>query len=38
MPFMRERYGEAAYSMLMKVKQAIDPNNTLNPGNLEGES
>ena len=36
-PFLRERYGEAAYAMLLKVKKAIDPNNILNPGNLEGE-
>jgi len=36
-PFFRERYGQAAYSMLMNVKRAIDPNNILNPGNLEGE-
>jgi len=39
MPFFRERYGEAAYSMLLNVKKAIDPNDILNPGNLmEGES
>ncbi|MBA7592596.1 hypothetical protein ES708_34784 [subsurface metagenome] len=36
-PFLKERYGQAAYSMLMTVKKAIDPNNILNPGNLEGE-
>lgn len=35
--FFRERYGEGAYAMLMNVKRAIDPNNILNPGNLEGE-
>jgi FAD/FMN-containing dehydrogenase len=35
--FFRKRYGEAAYSMLMGVKKTIDPNNILNPGNLEGE-
>ena len=35
--FFRERYGEAAYTMLMNVKRAIDPNNILNPANLEGE-
>jgi glycolate oxidase len=35
--FLRERYGEAAYSMLMAIKETIDPNNILNPGNLEGE-
>jgi glycolate oxidase len=36
--FLRERYGEPAYSMLMSIKRTIDPNNILNPGNLEGES
>ena len=35
-PFLRERYGEAAYSMLMAFKKSIDPNDILNPGNLEG--
>jgi len=37
MPFFKERYGMAAHTMLMNVKKAIDPNNILNPGNLEGE-
>jgi len=36
-PFLKERYGEAAHTMLMNIKKAIDPNNILNPGNLEGE-
>jgi glycolate oxidase len=36
-PFFRKRYGLAAHTMLMNVKKAIDPNNILNPGNLEGE-
>jgi glycolate oxidase len=36
-PFLRERYGEAAYAMLLNIKKAIDPNNILNPGNLEGK-
>ncbi len=36
-PFLRQRWGEAAYSMLMDIKKVIDPNNILNPGNLEGE-
>lgn len=36
-PFFRKRYAEAAYAMIMNVKKAIDPNNILNPGNLEGE-
>jgi len=35
MSFFRERYGEAAYSMLLNVKKTIDPHNILNPGNLE---
>jgi glycolate oxidase len=37
MPFFKKRYGEAAHRMLQNVKKAIDPNNILNPGNLEGE-
>jgi glycolate oxidase len=37
MPFFKKRYGMAAHEMLMNVKRAIDPNNILNPGNLEGE-
>jgi len=37
MPFFKKRYGLAAHSMLMSMKKAIDPNNILNPGNLEGE-
>ena len=36
-PFLKERYGDAAYTMLMNFKSTIDPNNILNPGNLEGE-
>jgi glycolate oxidase len=36
-PFFKERYGPAAYQMLLNVKKAVDPNNILNPGNLEGE-
>lgn len=36
MAFMKKRYGEAAYDMLMAVKRAFDPHNILNPGNLEG--
>lgn len=30
----REMYGEAAYSMLLNIKKAVDPNGILNPGNL----
>ncbi|MCF8077895.1 MAG: FAD-binding oxidoreductase [Desulfobacterales bacterium] len=36
-PFFKRRYGPAAHAMLMAVKRAVDPNNILNPGNLEGE-
>ena len=36
-PFLKSRYGMAAYTMLMNFKKAVDPNNILNPGNLEGE-
>jgi len=37
MPFFKKRYGMAAHGMLMNIKRAVDPNNILNPGNLEGE-
>ncbi len=36
-PFFKKRYGAATHALLMAVKNAIDPNNILNPGNLEGE-
>jgi len=36
-PFIRQKYGEVAYSLLVKLKKTFDPNNILNPGNLEGE-
>jgi FAD/FMN-containing dehydrogenase len=36
-PFLKKRYGEAAYAMLMDFKKAVDPNNIINPGNLEGD-
>jgi len=35
--FIKEKYGEVAYSLLLKLKKTFDPNNILNPGNLEGE-
>jgi FAD/FMN-containing dehydrogenase len=35
--FYREKYGEAAYKLLLQLKQTFDPNNILNAGNLEGE-
>ena len=35
--FFKRRYGAAAHAMLMDMKRAVDPNNILNPGNLEGE-
>lgn len=36
-PFFKERYGNIAYNLLLKLKKTFDPNNILNPGNLEGE-
>jgi glycolate oxidase len=36
-PFFKKKYGVAGYNVLKRVKQALDPNNILNPGNLEGE-
>ena len=36
-PFFKKRYGMAAHAMFMDVKRVIDPNNILNPGNLEGD-
>ena len=36
-PFFKKRYGAAAHNMLLDMKRAVDPNNILNPGNLEGE-
>ena len=34
--FFVKRYGEAAYKMVVSLKQAVDPNNILNTGVLEG--
>lgn len=34
--FFVRRYGQAAYKMVIAMKQALDPNNILNPGVLEG--
>ena len=36
-PYYREKYGETSYDIIKKIKQIVDPNNTLNRGNLEGE-
>ncbi len=36
-PFFKKRYGMAAHKMMIDMKLAVDPNNILNPGNLEGE-
>ena len=36
-PFFKEKYGKDAYDVLVKIKRVLDPNNILNPGNLEGE-
>ncbi|MBN2438261.1 MAG: FAD-binding oxidoreductase [Deltaproteobacteria bacterium] len=34
--FFLMRYGEAAYAFVKTIKNAVDPNNILNPGILEG--
>jgi len=34
--FLKRKYGEAYYDLLVKLKNALDPNNILNRGNLEG--
>ena len=34
--FFIKRYGQAAYDFVKTVKYAVDPNNILNPGILEG--
>ncbi|RJX30505.1 MAG: FAD-binding oxidoreductase [Desulfarculus sp.] len=34
--FLRLRYGQAYYQMLVNIKKALDPKNILNRGNLEG--
>jgi len=36
-PFFREKYSEIGYLMVVNLKKMFDPNNILNPGNLEGE-
>jgi glycolate oxidase len=33
----REKYGESAYKLLLSLKATVDPNNILNPGNIEGD-
>lgn len=34
--FLKQRYGQAYYDMLVALKRALDPLNILNRGNLEG--
>lgn len=36
-PFFKGKYGEIGYSLLKALKKTFDPNNILNPGNMEGE-
>lgn len=36
-PLYREKYGEANYAIIEKMKQLFDPHNILNRGNVEGE-
>ena len=35
-PFLRKKYGEPYFNLLVSIKKALDPNNILNRGNLEG--
>lgn len=35
-PFWRKKYGEKAYGLLKQIKAVFDPNNILNPGNIDG--
>lgn len=35
-PFFREKFGEKTYSLLKSMKRVFDPNNILNPGNIDG--
>lgn len=34
--FLKLRYGDDYYQVLVKIKKALDPNNIMNRGNLEG--
>jgi FAD/FMN-containing dehydrogenase len=34
--FLRSKYGDAYYNLLVNLKKAVDPHNILNRGNLEG--
>jgi len=34
--FIKERYGNKYYDLLVQLKKTVDPNNILNRGNLEG--
>ena len=36
-PYLREKYGQKTYEVFRALKGVFDPNNVLNPGNLEGE-
>jgi glycolate oxidase len=35
-PFWRKKYGEKAYGLLRQMKSVFDPNNILNPNNIDG--
>ena len=37
MPAWKEKYGPEAYNVISSIKKALDPNNILNTGNLEGD-
>lgn len=35
-PFFKKKYGEKAHSLIKQMKRVFDPNNILNPGNVDG--
>jgi glycolate oxidase len=35
-PFFKEKYGEKAHNLVKQMKRVFDPNNILNPGNVDG--
>jgi glycolate oxidase len=35
-PFFKKKYGEKAHSLVKEMKRVFDPNNILNPGNIDG--
>jgi FAD/FMN-containing dehydrogenase len=35
-PFFKKKYGEKAHSLVKEMKRVFDPNNILNPANIDG--